>query len=400
MLKAISSFSSIYFLCLFILLSTLVKAEQVIHPVNMPKIVGYYPAWEAERGYTVKDMVERGAADKLTHLLFAFAGVNEQGQCYIADPQASMKKAYNSHESLDGVADNEDAPVKGVIGQFVRLKKQYPDLKILWSVGGWGLSPGFVEAAKNIEAFADSCFNMIYDPRWNGVFDGIDIDWEYPNACGVVCDHSGRDGYYKLMKAVRTRFGNDALVTTAIGAQSTVLNAVDYGKAAPFIDFYMPMTYDFSGTWEAQGPVYPHSPLFAVEGADPTRNSDHAIKTLLSQNVPADKILLGIGFYGRGWQGVKNESVLSIATAPAQGKNEVGAENYNTLIARCSNIDEITGTAYSFCNNEWWSFDTPKTISIKMDYVNERQLGGAFFWQLSGDTKTNDLLNAIHQGLN
>ena len=60
----------------------------------------------------------------------------------------------------------------------------HPDLKVLWSFGGWTWSAGSPRRRRTRPAFAESCHNLVEDPRWADVFDGIDIDWEYPNACG------------------------------------------------------------------------------------------------------------------------------------------------------------------------------------------------------------------------
>ena len=363
-----------------------------------PKVVGYFPAWVPARGYTVKEMVSRGAADKLTHILFAFGGV-ENGRCVLEQQEATLDHPYSAEQSVDGIADVPDAAVKGILGQFRKLKKQYPDIKMLWSIGGWGYSPGFIEAARDVETFADSCYAMVNDARWAEVFDGIDIDWEHPNACGIACDKSGPEGFYRLMRAVRERFGEQALVTAAIGAHEKVLAHSDFAKSEPYVDFFMPMTYDYAGSWAAEGPTFPHSPLYRVEGAPDRESSDDAIQYLIKQGIPAEKILLGIGFYGRGWKGVNQEAPLGTAEGPAPGRHEAGAESYHLLKERCQNVSQVADTSVSYCGDEWWSFDTPTSIKAKMHYANEQGLGGAFFWQLSGDSADNDLLNAIDEGL-
>ncbi|WP_188699097.1 glycoside hydrolase family 18 protein [Bowmanella pacifica] len=366
------------------------------------RVVGYFPLWEPERGYRVKDIVTRGAADQLTHILLAFGGLAD-GQCVLDEIPASIEHHYSAQDSVDGMADSQDAKVKGVIGQLIKFKAMYPDVKLLWSIGGWTGSVGFIEAAKDVERFADSCHALLNDPRWAGLFDGIDIDWEYPNACGVECDKSGPDGYYHLIKAVRDRFGRDSLVTSAIGAPLSILSAADYAKAAPYLDFFMPMTYDYAGAWSPQGPTYPHSPLYPIAVAKGTthekNNADDSIAYMLAQGIPADKILLGIGFYGRGWAGIEQTEALATATGPAKGKKEAGGNAYHVLKTYCPATGTLGGTAYGLCNGEWWSYDTPQTILGKMDYVNQKGLGGAFFWQLSGDTEQGELLDAIVTGL-
>jgi chitinase len=72
---------------------------------------------------------------------------------------------------------------------------------------------GLPDAAADPGAFASSCHELLADKRWAGVFDGIDVDWEYPNACGLGCDSSGRDALSKLVAALRSALGQDALVT-------------------------------------------------------------------------------------------------------------------------------------------------------------------------------------------
>jgi chitinase len=59
----------------------------------------------------------------------------------------------------------------------------------------------------------------------------------------------------------------------------------------------------------------------------------------------------------------------------------------------------VGGTAVAHCGDQWWSFDTPATIKTKMAYARSKDLGGAFAWELSGDTPHADLLTALATGL-
>jgi chitinase len=65
----------------------------------------------------------------------------------------------------------------------------------------------------------------------------------------------------------------------------------------------------------------------------------------------------------------------------------------------CPATGVVAGTAYAYCGNNWWSYDTPATINGKMNYVNQQGLGGAFFWEFSGDTSNGELIQAISDGL-
>ncbi|MBX9245468.1 chitinase, partial [Actinotalea ferrariae] len=256
---------------------------------------------------------------------------------------------------------------------------------------------------QNPAAFAQSCHDLVEDPRWADVFDGIDIDWEYPNACGLSCDASGREAFPNLMRALRTEFGSDALVTAAITADGTSggkIEAANYAGAAQYVDFYMPMTYDFFGAFAAQGPTAPHSPLRSYPGIPtPGFDSATAIDKLQSLGIPSNKLLLGIGFYGRGWSGVTQSAPGGSATGPAPGTYEQGIEDYKVLKNTCPATGTVGGTAYAHCGTTWWSYDTPQTIAGKMDYAQGEGLAGAFFWELSGDTTNGELIRAIGRGL-
>ncbi|MBQ1044924.1 MULTISPECIES: glycosyl hydrolase family 18 protein [unclassified Micromonospora] len=372
-------------------------------PPGGKKVVGYFAEWGVyARNYHVKNIHTSGSAAKLTHILYAF-GNTTGGRCSIGDSYADYEKAYTAADSVDGVADTWDQPLRGSFNQLRKLKKMYPNLKVLWSFGGWTWSGGFTQAAQNPAAFADSCYSLVKDPRWADVFDGIDVDWEYPNACGLQCDSSGPNAFKNVVSALRSKFGSSFLVTAAItadGSNGGKIDATDYADAATNLNWLMPMTYDYFGAFNAQGPTAPHSPLYSYPGI-PQQGfwSDAAIQKLKSKGVPSSKLLLGVGFYGRGWTGVTQAAPGGSATGAAPGTYEAGIEDYKVLKNSCPATGTVGGTAYAKCGSNWWSYDTPATIGGKMSYANSQGLGGAFFWELSGDTSNGELIGAIKGGL-
>ncbi|WP_375165065.1 glycosyl hydrolase family 18 protein [Streptomyces sp.] len=373
-------------------------------PVPNAVKMGYFTNWGVYgRNYHVKNIVTSGSAPKITHINYAFGNVTG-GKCTIGDAFADYDKAYTADQSVDGVADTWDQPLRGNFNQLRKLKKAYPHIKVIWSFGGWTWSGGFGQAVQNPAAFAQSCYDLVEDPRWADVFDGIDLDWEYPNACGLTCDTSGPAAFKNMMQAMRAKFGPNNLVTAAVTADASAggkIDAADYAGAAPYYDWLNVMTYDFFGAWAAKGPTAPHSPLTAYPGIPQAGfNSAEAIAKFKAKGVPANKLLLGIGFYGRGWTGVTQSAPGGTATGPAAGTYEQGIEDYKILKASCPATGTVAGTAYAHCGTNWWSYDTPATVTSKMSWAKNQGLGGAFFWEFSGDTTNGELVGAINSGLN
>ena len=86
------------------------------------------------------------------------------------------------------------------------MKKNYPNLRVLLSVGGGSYSPAFAAAAAstaNIKKLVTNCMTRIHK-TYPGVFDGLDIDWEFPH------NATQRTNFTKLITAFRTALGSKA----------------------------------------------------------------------------------------------------------------------------------------------------------------------------------------------
>lgn len=399
-------------------------------------VLGYFAQWGIyDRKYFVKNIETSGSAPLLTHINYAFGNVRNN-RCEVGittpvnentgvggDAFADYTKSFDAATSVDGVADKWDSPLRGNWGQLKKLKAKYPKLKVLISLGGWTYSRGFSDAARpeNRVAFVKSCIDAYIKgdlPRVEdaggpgalaGVFDGIDIDWEYPAACGLGCGRpEDRENFTGLLAEFRKQL--DAvrpglLLSIAAPAGIDKIRVIDPDKFHPSLNFINVMTYDFHGTWEPATNF--HSPLYGSSN-DPSTgdvrsyNTDAALQAYMSRGVPASKLNIGIGFYGRGWSQVPNVSNgLYQPGVAAPAKYEKGNEDYKILktLGWPSYVDPQSRAQWIFNGNTFWSFDTPVQITEKMSYAKSKGLGGAFFWEFNGDDSQATLLKAISNGL-
>ena len=401
------------------------------------RVIGYFTQWGIYgRNYRVKNIDSSGSAAGLTHINYAFGNVrNNRCEVGVTQPSdantgaggdafADYSKAFSASESVSGSADTWDQPLRGNWNQLKQLKAKHPGLKALISLGGWTWSRGFSSAARpeNRQAFVASCIDAYI--RGNlpvtdgaggtaaalGVFDGIDIDWEYPVACGIACGAPEDNANFTALLA-EFRRQLDAvrpglLLTVAVGAGIDKIRVTNPGAYHPYLDYINVMTYDFHGAWDPR--TNHHSALFNA-AADPSTgdqlqyNSNDAIEAFIARGVPASKLNLGIGFYGRGWNGVGggNNGMYQTASGAAAGTYEAGIEDWKVLknLGWPTYTDATAGATWAYNGSTLWSYDTPANVTRKMGYVKAQGLGGAFFWEFSGDDAQGTLSRSISDGL-
>lgn len=374
-------------------------------------IVGaYFEEWSIYGAdYNVADIQNSGAADALTHVLYAFANVSAGGQCAIADSWADYQDPYLP--SVNG--EPYTGPLYGNFAALLQLKQLHPEMKILISIGGASTAntANFSAAAMTPSGrsqLASSCIDMFINGNLAdgisapGLFDGIDIDWEFPTALDKENFTALLTEFRSGLTALGKKNHKAYLLTIAAPAGSQNYSNMQLAAVAEQLDFLDMETYDYHGTWET---TTNHAAPLLESPFDPSRGQglyiDGTISAYLAAGVPARKMVLGIPAYGRGWADVPNVNhglyQMSSVPAPSPSGDSLetdGTATYRTLetftsagFALYHDFFSLADWLYSPQTETFWTYDDPASVAVKMGYVKVRAggLGGAFEWAIKDD---------------
>lgn len=332
-------------------------------------------------------------ASSLTHINYAFAN--------IIDGEVRF-----GNEAIDSTEMNA-----GDIRALTALKKVNPDLKVLVSVGGWGWSGNFSDAAltdSSRNRFAASAARFVSEYG----LDGIDIDWEYPNHPGAGNTYRPEDvhNFTLMLECVRKHIDSLAvsegrkekyLLTIATGASELYAANTELGPLSRYLDFINIMTYDFHHGASTQTGHHANLRLSSWDAPDGDA-TDRAVKLHLKAGVPPEKINIGIPFYGRVWKGVEpvNNGLYREAATTGAGMpyTEVLKALADSSFIRYFDSSAVSPFLWNEKDSVFISYEDPGSIAARMEYVREKGLGGVMFWEYTEDVD-GMLLRAITEGL-
>ena len=323
--------------------------------------------------------------------------------------------------STDPWADTDEYNANAHFPQYAECAEKYPGTKILISIGGWTDSGHFSEMALTAESrgsFIKSCLETLDAYPFLA---GLDIDWEYPGVerepedendegCPVVGDDW--TNYTLLLKELREamdeHFGPGKLLTVCAGASvGWSLSKQDYASLHPYVDKINLMTYDMAGSWEEN--TGHHTALLGEVSADT------AVKYLLDQGVPAEKITIGSPLYSHGWK--MREATEETVGVPADAIDDL---TWNQILAIeqaavekgtpgwHKGYDEEKGAAWLWNDDpessdylSFITYESAESLAAKLAYINENKLGGLIVWEVHGDSIDNDwpMITEMHDGL-
>lgn len=376
------------------------------------RVVAYFSSYSIyDLDYFVTDI----NPENVTHINYRPFTVSENGQCITTDEWADTGYLYPGDDEFDRV--------RGNVHQLQMMRGDFPDLKLIMSVGGWELSRYFSDVALDEASrlrFAKSCIALLrnYD------FDGIDIDWRYPVVGGaepINARPADTDNYVELLKTLREELDNAGdqderryILTALIPSSQALYEYYDLNAMHPYLDWLNVATYGYTGAWSEE--ASPHAPLYQSP-RDPRSdvqreiyNIDGTVNAFLDAGVPANKIVMGVGFYAQTWSNVRQNDIFGLyesASGIPTGTRPNGILYYRDLepLLNSQNytkyFDDNTKTPWMY-NAERRiavSYENPRSIQFKTTYAIRMGLGGMMIYELGFDDPQGTLTEAVFDGL-
>jgi chitinase len=344
-------------------LFAIVQTPLLAQSKNDINVLAYYSAGP--------EKVDSLPAKKLTHIIFSF--------CHLTGQKLTVD---NARDTL-------------TIQKLVGLKKQNPSLKILLSLGGWGGCQSCSDVFSTQEArkeFAQSVLKLSQSFKT----DGIDLDWEYPTIEGYPghpFKQEDKANFTALINELRMALGKKYEITFAAGGFQKFLDeSVDWLTIMKQVDRVNIMSYDLINGYSTS--TGHHTALYS--NPNQKESTHNAVQYLLRLGVPANKLVIGAAFYARVWEDVpaQNNGLYQ------SGKFKMGVDfkDFPVMLKDMQFFwDETTQAPYGYdATHKWFAtFDDKKSIAVKTKYAMDQKLNGIMFWELSGDTYKNGLVDEI-----
>ncbi len=367
--------------------------------------MGYLASWGVRtKGTRIANL----PAAQLTHVNYAFGRIADDGTLTLSDPCLDIGQC----ASPDSLVNDG-----GNFAELRRLRKTNPHLRLLLAVGGWSGSGKFSDVAVSPESrqkFVASALELAIR-RTGMLFDGVDIDWEYPVRGGMAGNSrrpEDRENFTELLREFRRQLDRqgahdhrryDLTIATIAGPWVTAQMQLD--TVAAIVDWINVMSYDYhSGSPMAHFNAPLRSP---ADDPTPGLSIENSVQSYLAAGVPAAKIVVGVPFYGRVYGGVSpvNDGLFQPATAPIPEEWRTGTD-YRSLVQRRPDTSGFRQFRHPEARVPWYynpatgtfiTYDDLQSIGEKADFVRTRRLGGVMIWELGGDDGT--LVPLIHERL-
>jgi chitinase len=344
-------------------------------------VIGYYQSWQWKQS---PELLNPGNIpyDKLTVINYSFFYPLESGELVGMDPVADRYLLLGEVDSLS----------RG--GSIIELAKGQ-GTKVILSIGGWEHSNHFPEVAADPQKRANFAHWCVRHIRHYG-FDGIDVDWEFPGYVRHNGTPQDRQNFTLLLQTVRDSLqvlgdqsGKHYLLSASLPAAAGHLPDIEVQKITAILDYLNIMTWDLFGSW---GKISNHnSALYGPAQGDSTRCLDGAFKLYHeAYNVPAEKINLGVAFYGHSYTQcseiyTEHQGADTSLFQSDNGLKYMQIAEQIELFERFWDPKAQAPYLVSQSQKMLISFDDKESVGLKADYVIRNKAGGLIIWPLMGD---------------
>ncbi|KAF2166320.1 glycoside hydrolase family 18 protein [Zasmidium cellare ATCC 36951] len=369
------------------------------------RVVGYYEAWAARRSCQAWKPTDL-PVDGLTHLNFAFAYIEPESYELATMDDATPAELFSETTDVKNLRTRDEA------------------LNVFISVGGWKFSdnntknqPLFGEIARDTDKCQKFAHNVVKFMDQYG-FDGLDIDWEYPGASDRGGQPDDTKNFVQLVRILRETFYKQSRplgLTFTIPTSYWYLRWFALPGMLPHVDWINVMSYDLHGYWDRENiignVVLPHTNITEIK---------LAMELLWRVDIPPDKVVLGVGFYGRTYELADSDCAESGCpfggpAKPGPCTNSSGTLSYseiNDILNDSSGSEAGTHSKrqiqkplydpdgcfnYFRYGNQYVSYDDPRSLRCKIKFGQDNGLLGSMIWPLDDDTRTYELISRTPQ---
>lgn len=291
------------------------------------------------------------------------------------------------------------------LDKLFSIKRRYPHLKLILSIGGW-TAGNFSEMAEKLSSRTTFITQVIAFIKAND-FDGVDLDWEYPGsgASGISYHFEDKANYSILSQELRDMLNRLSDVThktytlsVAVAASIDGLDSFDINILNELYDYINIMHYDYIGMDRL---TCHHANLYDSALQPHKKSAAYFTNEYLKQGLDPKKIIFGIPFYGRGASGV----TLKKTPIGSRIYGEIPKfYDYQDIMKRSHNaehvfFDEEAQAAYYFDGDTFISYENRQSITKKMRYLKENKFAGVMFWEYATD-QTGLLFSYLRESLN
>ncbi|KAG5677955.1 hypothetical protein PVAND_007668 [Polypedilum vanderplanki] len=345
---------------------------------NRKEIICYIPNWtmyRSEKSFSLNNF----KPELCTTAVYMFAGLDEDGGI----------------KSIDPWADLEDQGGLNGFKRFTSLKKTFPHLRTLLSIGGWNEGvekySKFVSNPLKRKGFALQSAEFLR--QYN--FDGLDFYWDFPANPERGGSPNDKENFVLLLKDLNVVYSAAGLFLSVTMRAAKWITDIAYNLTAiaDYADMMNMMNFDHSGVWDKKigysAALYKKAKYPSIEDS---------IQIFLNAKVPPSKLTVGIPFYARtflttGDGNIGDESEREAEPGPIIKDNSLIGFNEICLMKKekqwffqfDQKSSQMIGKYLTNGKHAVAVFDSPRSVANKVKYAMEKNLRGVWAWSIDMD---------------